>query len=152
MNKGNWIQNFLKERNQQVLVDGKLSSVFLLLSGIPQGSVLGPILFLIFISDITENLETDVLIYVDDTKTLKRIHDTQDLQADLDRLHQWGIKNNMKYNGDKFVVIRHGKNTKLIEDTTYFSEDMENVIDEKESIDNRPWYYNAECCKLSSPY
>ena len=101
--RGNLIQNFLKDRSQQVLVDGKLSSVFLLLSGIPQGSVLGPILFLIFISDITKNLETDVLIYVDDTKTLKRIRDTQDvvnLQADLDRLHQWGIKNNMKYNGE----------------------------------------------------
>ena len=65
---GMWIQNFLKNRTQQVLIEGKLSSSFTLISGIPQGSVLGPILFLIFISDITEGLSSDVFIYVDDTK------------------------------------------------------------------------------------
>ena len=58
---GVWIQSFLKNRHQQVLVDGQLSSIFTLISGVPQGSVLGPVLFLIFISDISESIESDIL-------------------------------------------------------------------------------------------
>ena len=56
---GIWIQSFLKNRPQQVLVDGKLPSIFTLPSAVPQGSVLGPVFFLIFISDISEGLESD---------------------------------------------------------------------------------------------
>ena len=110
-----WFQNFLKERTQQVLVDGKLSSTFTLISGIPQGSVLGPILFLIFISDSTEGLNSDVFIYVDDTKILKRIRNVEEvleLQLDLFKLHHWGQNNGMVYNDDKFVAIRHRQNNK----------------------------------------
>ena len=70
---GIWIQSFLKNRHQQVLVDGKLSSNFTLVSGVPQGSVLGPVLFLIFISDISEGIDSDIFIYVDDTKALRII-------------------------------------------------------------------------------
>ena len=133
---GMWIQNFLKNRTQQVLVDGKLSSSFTLISGIPQGSVLGPILFLIFISDITKDLSSDVFIYVDDTKIIKRIKNVEDvleLQEDLFKLHHWGQQNRMVYNGDKFVAIRHGKNSQIKEDTNYFSGEMEEVIGEEES-------------------
>ena len=74
------------------LLYGKLPSAFLLHSRIPQGSIIGPILFLILISNIAEDLEADVLIYVDDTKTLKTIHDVQDVM----KLHHWGQANKMK--------------------------------------------------------
>ena len=134
---GIWIQNFLTKRQQQVLVDGKLSSIFTLISGVPQGSVLGPVLFLIFISDISEDLDADVLIYVDDTKTIKRINSINDvikLQEDLVKLHHWGEKNKMVYNGDKFVAIRYVKDKDLKDNTFYFSREMEEVIEEKDEV------------------
>ena len=133
---GRWIQKFLTGRTQQVLVDGKMSSIFLLLSGVPQGSVLGPILFLIFIADIGEDLEAETFVYVDDTKTLKRIKTEKDVenhQEDIVKLFKWGEDNNMKYNGDKFVAIRYGSNTQIKENTIYLTGDFEEVIEEKQS-------------------
>ena len=59
---GRWIQEFLKNRENQVLVDDQKSMIFLLKSGVPQGSVLGPILFLIYISDISEGLSVEPLV------------------------------------------------------------------------------------------
>ena len=133
---GRWIQNFLTSRSQQVLVDGRLSPIFHLVSGVPQGSVLGPVLFLIFISDIGEDLDSDVLIYVDDTKVIRKIKNIEDvinLQEDLLKLYRWGEENKMSYNGSKFVTIRHGKNTDIKEDTMYFSCNFEEIIEEQES-------------------
>ena len=65
---GRWIKNFLTERQQVILVDKVKSKFSKLVSGIPQGSVLGPILFLIYISDIGQDLTASTLVYVDDTK------------------------------------------------------------------------------------
>ena len=65
---GRWLQNFLKNRKQAVIVDRVKSTWSEIISGIPQGSVLGPILFLIYISDIGEELNVKALVYVDDTK------------------------------------------------------------------------------------
>ena len=101
---GIWIQSFLKNRPQQVLVDEKLPSIFTLPSAVQQGSVLGPVLFLIFISDISEGSESDLFIYVDDTKAVKNIESVEDvikLQEDLYKLHQWSLKNNMVYDGGR---------------------------------------------------
>ena len=67
---GRWIQEFLKNRENEVLVDDQKSKTFLLKSGVPQGSVLGPILFLIYISDISEGLIVEPLVYIDDTTTV----------------------------------------------------------------------------------
>ena len=72
--------------------------------------------------------------YVDDTKTIKRIKSADDvieLQEDLIKLHQWGVRNKIMYNGDKFVAMRYGKDKELTENTTYFSGEMEEVIEEK---------------------
>ena len=134
---GMWIQAFLKNRQQQVMVDGKLSSNYTLISGVPQGSVLGPVLFLIFISDISEGIDSDIFIYVDDTKVVRNINSVEDvinLQEDLDKLHQWSVKNNMVFNGGKFVTIRYGRDKDIKESTTYFSGEMDEVIGEMEEI------------------
>ena len=113
---GRWIQNFIKQRTNQVLVDGKMSSIFFLKSGIPQGSVLGPFLFLAFISDIGEDLEGEAFVYVDDTKTVRMVEtedDVENHQNDINKLDSWGKSNNMEYNASKFVVIRYGKTSIL---------------------------------------
>ena len=133
---GRWIQNFLKGRTNEVLVDDKKSLIFFLISGIPQGSVLGPILFLIYISDIGNDLSVDPLVYVDDTKVIKKIvseEDVENLQDDLSKLHKWGQENNMEFNKGKFVVLRCGRNTEIKENTSYFSGDTDEIIEERES-------------------
>ena len=133
---GRWIQEFLKNRENQVLVDDQKSLIFFLKSGVPQGSVLGPILFLIYISDISEGLIVEPLVYVDDTKAIKRIdkeEDAEELQKDITQLYKWGKENNMEFNKGKFVVLRYGKDLDIKESTTYFSGDTDEVIEEKDS-------------------
>ena len=80
----NWIEQWLTDRKQMVVVDGGVSSWKSVLSGVPQGSVLGPILFLVYIND----LEEGVLKFADDTKLFrktKKIGDKQHLQDDIDK-------------------------------------------------------------------
>ena len=93
-----------------------MSSIFFLKSGIPQGSVLGPFLFLAFISDIGEDLEGEAFVYVDDTKTVRMVEtedDVENHQKDINKLDSWGKSNNMEYNAPTFFVIRYGKTSIL---------------------------------------
>ena len=134
---GRWIYSFLIGRLQEVLVKGHKSSKSPLKSGVPQGSVLGPILFLIYVSDIGEDLVASVLVYVDDTKLTHKVKNEKDVefvQDELKKLHQWGQKNNMEFNGNKFQVVRYGQDVKLKEDTIYLSGDYEEVIDQFSSL------------------
>ena len=133
---GRWIRNFLLQRKQQVLVSGHKSSISYLRSGVPQGSVLGPMLFLLFIGDISKEVSASTLVYVDDSKVKDKVETEEDvckLQANLDKIYQWEVENNMKFNGDKFQVLRYGRNQDLKESTCYFTGGMEYVIEE---VDN----------------
>ena len=88
----NWIEQWLKDRRQRVVVDGEVSSWKPVLSGVPQGSVLGPILFLIYINDLEEGVTGNILKFADDTKLfrkVKEIGDKQKLQDDIDKLVKW---------------------------------------------------------------
>lgn len=123
--------NFLTGRLQEVSVKGRKSKVFILVSGVPQGSVLGPILFLIFIGDISEGVEATILVYVDDSKVMKKVtkeEDVEELQEDLNKIYDWEKINNMQFNGGKFLVLRYGTNTALKENTVYFTSEIQEVI------------------------
>ena len=88
----NWIKEYLTDRSQCVEVNGKASEWLPVTSGIPQGSVLGPLLFLIYINDLPDNIISDVYMYADDTKLyreIKTIEDQRILQKDLDTLTKW---------------------------------------------------------------
>ena len=83
-----WIEQWLIDRRQRVVVDGEVSNWKSFLSGVPQGSVLGPILFLIYINDLDDNITSNVLKCADDTKLFRNVNtddDKQYLQNDLDR-------------------------------------------------------------------
>jgi len=86
-----WIEAWLKDRKQRVSVDGSLSGWNTVLSGVPQGSVLVTLLFLIFINDLDLNIFSLVFKFVDDTKMISSVKDSTDsmkLQADINTFYQ----------------------------------------------------------------
>ena len=100
----NWIEQWLNDRRQRVVVDGEVSSWKPVLSGVPQGSVLGPILFLIYINDLEEGVTGKILKFADDTKLfrkVKEIGDKQKLQDYIDKLVKWSEKWQMLFNFGK---------------------------------------------------
>ena len=106
----NWIKAFLSNRKQEVVVNGFKSFIFNVLSGVPQGSVLGPILFIIFINDIANSLYSSKLkSFADDTKLSHSIScqsDSKQLQKDLNQVINWSHKNNMALNESKFEFLK----------------------------------------------
>ena len=132
-----WIHNFLSNRQQCVAVNGKTSSEAQVRSGIPQGSVLGPLLFLIDISDINYKIaDSTVSCFADHTRILLGIkdeEDTQMLQNDLHKLYKWADTNTMKFNASKFKLLRCGKEQEIKSATTYKLYDDSN-IDDKEQV------------------
>ena len=106
-----WIKAFLCNRTQKVAVDGSYSKIQLVLSGVPQGTVLGPLLFLIFVDDMSRVVQHSTLrLFADDSRLLKSIdtsHDNLHLQEDLNSIIKWSVANNMKLHQDKFELICH---------------------------------------------
>ena len=100
-NINKWIENFLLNRTQQVLVEGETSCIGAVISGVPQGSVLGPTLFLVYINDLGEGLRSTVRLFADDTMLYSPIHnhsDSEALQEDLSKLEKWEEKWQMGFN------------------------------------------------------
>ena len=113
---GRWIHSFLTGRQQVVIVNGRKSKVSDVISGVPQGTVLGPLLFLIYISDISEGVKAKLKVYVDDTKVMRSIKDeteVEELQEDLETMYKWADTNTMTFNGAKFQLMRYGNNQDL---------------------------------------
>ena len=102
-------QSWLSGRTQQVVLDGQASDPVPVLSCLPQGSVLGPILFLIFINDLPDNIRSSVCLFADDCDLYRSIYSIQDCfiwQEDLTRLGQWEADLQMKFNGAKCHSMR----------------------------------------------
>ena len=102
--------NYLQGRKQQVIIDNAVSNSVDVLSGVPQGSILGPLLFVLFINDIYESIdaETNIELYADDTKILREIKSESDcnfLQKDIDALYAWFRNNKMSFHPDKCKVV-----------------------------------------------
>ena len=130
---GKWFQKFLENRKQQVLIAETKSEKSDVKSGSIQGSVLGPVFFLIFIRDISKEVTANMKIFVDDAKikdSIKTEEDVEKLQENLDKLYLWEAENKMKFNGSKFQVIRYGQNEDIKKNTMYFTANMEEVIDQ----------------------
>ena len=108
-----WISSWLSERSQEVVLDGQASDPVPVLSGVPQCSVLRPVLFLIFINDLLDNIRSSVRLFADECvlyRNIKSPIDFQILQDDLNSLAQWETDWQMKFNVAKchsMSVTRH---------------------------------------------
>ena len=98
------MRDFLKERRKRVVFNGQASTWTNITSGVPQGSILGPILFLLYINDLSEGLSTNAKLFADDTSLFTVIHDSQTsvnaLSKDLEMIHNWPFRWKMKFNPD----------------------------------------------------
>ena len=112
-----WIQNFLKDRKQKVVVDGESSDTIYVKSGVPQGSVLGPCLFLAYINDLPGKVTSNSRLFADDTAVDRKIMSSDDqemLQADLNSLSKWEDEWDMAFHPDKCQVLHvSNKKTKM---------------------------------------
>ena len=103
-----WIQSFLSDRKQSVIFGGAYSNWASVTSGVPQGSVLGPILFLLFVNDINESLSSPLFQFADDhtiVRCIRIVKDQVALQRDLDKIHLWTLVNNLPLNASKPLKV-----------------------------------------------
>ena len=125
-----WIRDFLTDRTQVVTVNGETSDESSVTSGIPQGSVLGPILFVAFINDLPQQAKNEVRIFADDTKLFAQsdeLEARESLQQDLDNFCDWSERWLLGFHPQKCCVMRLGHNP---EEHTYT---MKTTTDGQES-------------------
>jgi len=107
-----WVRDYLADRKQRVVINGEQSEFADVTSGVPQGSVLGPVLFLIYINDLDVGLSCNIKKFADDTKIYGQVNNEADcrkLQDDLDRLISWSVRWGMEFNVEKCKYLRISK-------------------------------------------
>ena len=103
-----WIHDFLCNRSQTVVLDGAKSESLPVTSGVPQGSVLGPVLFLVYINDLPSHVDCSVGLFADDTLMYQNVDNTNDeerFQANLESLNTWSKTWGMSFNAKKCKII-----------------------------------------------
>ena len=124
-----WVRDFLTGRRQYVSVKGESSSWRDVLSGVPQGSVLGPILFIPYINDLPEVVNSIVKIFADDTKLYIKDSNCDVIQQDLDALFTWAQLWQLRFNVKKCKTLHYGRNNESYQYTLNF-EDIETASEE----------------------
>merc|ERR1712035_97554 len=116
-----WMEDFLEGRKMRTVVRGEKSSWRDVISGVPQGSVLAPIIFIVYINGLSEGVTSYMNMFADDAKIQRRITDKESveaLQSDLEKIHCWSHKWQMEFNSSECSVIHMGESQKR-ELTTY---------------------------------
>ncbi len=140
--------NFLADRKHFVRLSGGVSTMSPVLSGVPQGTVLGPLLFLILMSDISMNVNSSRIIsFADDTRLYTAIHaedDCDSLQKDLNVVYNWASLNNMEFNANKFNYVSFcaSKNNNNLH--VYIDPSMK-IIKHVDNVKDLGIYMSADC-------
>ena len=136
-----WINSWLSGRTEQVVLDGQASDPVPVLSGVPQGSVIGPVLFLLFINDLPDNIRSSVRLFAVDCVLYRNIHSLQDCLT-----LQWEAEWQMKFNVAKchsMRVTRHQHHKQILFDYSLHNQTLENVQSAKylgiTITDNMDW-------------
>jgi len=122
-----WVKEFLLGRLQRVRVDGQLSEEVRVTSGVPQGSTLGPPLFLAYVNDIWRNTESNIWLFTDYCIIYRKITDSRDidkLQTDLTGLGEWAVENKIKINQGKSKAVSFTKARVKEQIRYYFGEKL----------------------------
>jgi hypothetical protein len=118
-----WTRTFLTKRKQKTVVNGKSSPWEHVVSGVPQGSVLGPILFVIYINDLPARILSNLVLFADDSKAYRSIQNTSDqiqLQTDLHRMYLWTQKWLLKLHPDKLKCLTIKSSRKEDQSRVYY--------------------------------
>ena len=132
----NWIQSWLGNRKQRVVLNGSQSAWATVPSGVPQGSVLGPLLFIIYINEIDSAVDVlhCLLKFADEAKGIHKVNndsDAEKLQKDLDNLFKWSCDWQMLFNLDKCHILHLG-NTNPCHNYNINGHSLLNVDEEKD--------------------
>ncbi len=133
---GIWLNEFLAERTQYVQIPGGISGRAMVSSGVPQGTVLGPVLFLILISDISNNVDCNLSSFADDTRLYSQIKSRVDcvsLQSCLSTVYNWATNNNMQFNAQKFQYVCYHTKESQLTNNSYLSP-TNDVIDPTQTV------------------
>ena len=155
----NWLNNYLRNRSQFVIIEGKVSPPLPVKSGVPQGSILGPLLFLLYINDICEVCSSAISLYADDAKLYRRITTINDaliLQSDLDALFAWSQLWRLNFNIKKCLQLSICRSLKV--NHAYLLD--HNVLERVESIydlcvtviSNLSWSKNIKSVSAKANY
>ena len=131
-----WIKEYLVGREMRTVIRDVKSSWKMVTSGVPQGAVLAPVMFLIYINDMTEGMESYMNMFADDAKLLKRVRGKEDcdsIQVDLDRIYNWSVKWEVEFNTKKCHLMRMGRSkNRPIEEYKLGNEQISAVNNERD--------------------
>ena len=146
-----WIKAFLNGRSQTVVLEWDCSEQLPVTSGVQQGSVLGPILYLVHINNLPEKVKSQVRLFADDTAAylaITKLAESKQLQDDIDTLQEWELDWNMEFYPGKCYVIqitrsrspiptqysRHGQNLEVVNSARYLGIDIASGLSWKPHI------------------
>jgi gas vesicle protein len=129
-----WLKSFLSNRRQRVILGEHVSDWLAVLSGVIQGSTLGPLLFILYINDLPDSVNNHAKLFADDTKLIAEINKDNDLQNDINGVLDWTNTWLMRLNLDKCKVMHLGKrNPKINYTMKNYNNDLSTIIEKTES-------------------
>ena len=149
-----FMENYITGRQQRVVLNGQTSSLKNILAGVPQGSVLGPLLFLIYINDLPNGIESMCKIFADDTSLFSKVKDATfsdtQLNNELNKISKWAFQWKMLFNPDPSkqaieICFSHKRDNEnypslVFDDTKVqltISQKLDSKLDFNEHIDNK---------------
>ena len=127
----NWFSDYLNNRTQAVVIKGQISNYTDITAGVPQGSVLGPLLFLIYINDLADNIDSNIKLFADDTSIYLSLDDnqirTQTLNSDLLKIQEWANTWKVTFNAQKTNKLDICNQNVIILNSLYFDNTLLNT-------------------------